>query len=286
MEEQEIRSSISRRRVLKRAGAGAVIVWSAPVLTSLGAAHAQNGTPPPNGDPNGDTGSITGQVTDATTGDPIAGAVVSADTGQSDTTGSDGLYELTNVPAGDRMVTASATGYTSASSTVTVPAGGTAVENFSLSPSGDVTAVLTWNTVVSDLDLHMSGPDGSGGRFHVNWQDTAHSDYVTLDRDDVDGEGPETIRVTVSPSNGGQWVAGSYHVWVHSFSEEDFDLSDAVVRLNDQSTQRGEFEAANATGDSEQDIWLVVHFDLDSAGVMSNVLSQQTFTAGDDDSVF
>lgn len=43
--EEEVRNPVSRRRILKRAGVGAAIVWSAPVLTSLGAAHAQNGTP-------------------------------------------------------------------------------------------------------------------------------------------------------------------------------------------------------------------------------------------------
>lgn len=49
MEEEEVKSSISRRRIMKRAGVGAAIVWSAPVLSSLGsAAHAQ--TPPPDGE--------------------------------------------------------------------------------------------------------------------------------------------------------------------------------------------------------------------------------------------
>jgi hypothetical protein len=33
--EEEVGSSVSRRRVLKRAGVGAAIVWSAPALTSL-----------------------------------------------------------------------------------------------------------------------------------------------------------------------------------------------------------------------------------------------------------
>ena len=56
MEEEEVRNqeevgnSLSRRRVLKRAGVGAAVVWSAPVLTSLATpAHAQGASPQPGG---------------------------------------------------------------------------------------------------------------------------------------------------------------------------------------------------------------------------------------------
>lgn len=52
MDEEEVRNSVSRRRMLKRAGVGAAIVWSAPVLTSLATpAHAETpvctSCPPP-----------------------------------------------------------------------------------------------------------------------------------------------------------------------------------------------------------------------------------------------
>lgn len=63
-------------------------------------------------------GSLSGIVKDAQTAAGIAGAAVSADTGQSTTTNGSGAYLLTNVPTGNRTVTASATGYASQ----TVPA--------------------------------------------------------------------------------------------------------------------------------------------------------------------
>lgn len=44
------------------------------------------------------TGTITGTVTHSSTGDPIAGAAVSADTSESATTDADGIYILNNLP--------------------------------------------------------------------------------------------------------------------------------------------------------------------------------------------
>ncbi len=78
-------------------------------------------------------GSIVGTVT-ASMGGAIVGATVSADTGQSTTTDGNGAYTLTSVPAGSRMVTASATGYSSSSQPVTVNSGETSTANFILSP--------------------------------------------------------------------------------------------------------------------------------------------------------
>jgi len=85
------------------------------VLNLLGVQMA-SGTPlpPP------DTGSISGTVTQAVGGAAIDGATVSADTGQSTTTNGSGDYTLSNVPVGTRTVTASATGFVSDSTDVTV----------------------------------------------------------------------------------------------------------------------------------------------------------------------
>lgn len=81
------------------------------------------------------TGTVTGTVTSAATGAEIAGATVSTDTAQSTTTSSTGTYTLTGVPTGNRTVTASATGYVSASQVVSVTSGGTTMANFALTPT-------------------------------------------------------------------------------------------------------------------------------------------------------
>ncbi|MGH2746791.1 MAG: hypothetical protein ACRDKB_02555 [Actinomycetota bacterium] len=73
-DDKEVRNSVSRRGVLKRAGVGAAIVWSAPVLTSLASpAYAQGGTPPSGPGPSDCTIGrdwTCGQVIEECTGDP------------------------------------------------------------------------------------------------------------------------------------------------------------------------------------------------------------------------
>ena len=83
--------------------------------------------------PSGGTGTIKGTVTD-NNGSKLGGVLVSTDTGQSALTNRGGKYSVQNVPAGDRTVTASKTGFTPAVDTATVNAGSTTTANFSLSP--------------------------------------------------------------------------------------------------------------------------------------------------------
>lgn len=80
------------------------------------------------------TGAIAGVVTDSSTSNPIAGASVSADTGQSDTTDGFGNYSLNNVPTGSRSVTASANGYVGNSASTFVTDGATSTVVFDLDP--------------------------------------------------------------------------------------------------------------------------------------------------------
>jgi len=80
-------------------------------------------------------GSITGKVTNAVGGTSIAGATVLVeDTGQSAITAADGTYTITDVPTGDRSVTASADGFESQPKMVPVNEGQTTTANFALNP--------------------------------------------------------------------------------------------------------------------------------------------------------
>jgi hypothetical protein len=73
---EEVRDSISRRRIIKRASVGAAVVWSAPVLTSLATpAYAQDGGRTPAGQPCGPN------APDWECGDPIVECGVPADSG-------------------------------------------------------------------------------------------------------------------------------------------------------------------------------------------------------------
>jgi uncharacterized membrane protein len=90
-------------------------------------------------------GSITGSVTDAEDGLPIAGATVS-DGARTTTTDVAGGYTIADVPPGTCQVTASKSGYESASSTATVVSGDDALADFSLtevSDTGSITGRVT-----------------------------------------------------------------------------------------------------------------------------------------------
>ncbi len=94
-------------------------------------------------------GSIAGTVTAASSGAALSGATVTDGT-RTATTDAAGSYTLSNVPAGTYVVTASRSGYTSASQSVAVVSGTTAVANFALATatttgtiSGRVTNVST-----------------------------------------------------------------------------------------------------------------------------------------------
>lgn len=76
------------------------------------------------------SGDLAGTVTDAATGDPVAGASVTV-AGHAATTDAAGHYDLT-LPAASYQATAADYGYDSSTSSVTVPAGGTATADFAL----------------------------------------------------------------------------------------------------------------------------------------------------------
>ncbi|MBS1913413.1 MAG: carboxypeptidase regulatory-like domain-containing protein [Bacteroidetes bacterium] len=85
-----------------------------------------------------DTASITGHVTDAVTGAPVASANVQLDgAAPGVTTDSHGAYTITPVSAGTHTVTASHAGYSPASGTTTVAAGGSSTLDLVLHPESD-----------------------------------------------------------------------------------------------------------------------------------------------------
>jgi hypothetical protein len=72
------------------------------------------------------TGTLRGVVSDYGNGQPISGATITASSVVAQS-GSDGSYQISNVPAGSMTVAVSASGYGTASATASIPAGGVAV---------------------------------------------------------------------------------------------------------------------------------------------------------------
>lgn len=105
-------------------------------------------------------GSISGTVTNLS-GDPIEGATVATDTGQSAQSAADGTYTISDVPVGERSVTASATGCQPQTQTAGVIESATTNLDFSL------IAVPTPSTVtVTSIGYTTEG--GKDGKKHLN----------------------------------------------------------------------------------------------------------------------
>lgn len=92
-----------------------------------------------------------------------------------------------------------------------------------------VRIVLTWYTK-QDLDSHLTGPTGSGGRFHTWYADKIYSDSVTsasLDVDNTVAYGPETTTISLR-------TAGVYRFSVHDYTNLAATTSSALSRSGAQ----------------------------------------------------
>lgn len=122
-------------------------------------------------------------------------------------------------------------------------------------PSGQTRIVLTWGAEPRDLDSHLTGPNGSGGRFHVYYSSRRSSvgttTAVELDVDDTSGFGPETITIH-------QQFTGSYCFSVNLFDGAgSLGTSGAQVRVFRGSQQVATFTVPNTTNR----VWTVFRLD-------------------------
>lgn len=261
---------VSRREAMKtalKAGAyAAPVILAATVPTSVSAQVS------------GPTGTLTGTVSNASNGQPIAGATVAVG-GVSAVTNASGVYTIANAPAGTRTVQTSASGFTTRTDTVNIVAGSSTTFSTALVPTSvgtGVSTVLTWGAQPSDLDSHLVGPNGSGGRFHCYYGNTNPVPFVSLDVDDTSAFGPETI--TVSQVSG-SFVAGTYNYYIHNYSgSPEFNVSNAVVTVFSSGAQVAQYQVGGASGSPTSDYWSVFGFTLTASGAGSSITPVQQFT--------
>jgi hypothetical protein len=154
-------------------------------------------------------GHIAGTAEDAATGDPLEGVQVSAG-GYSDVTDANGHYNITNVPTGTHIVTASKSGFqTSTETDVNVIARQTTTLDFvltTLPTTGTVTGTVT--------DANGTPTEG------VNVTISGHSDIT-------DGNGQYTIADV---------PAGTYTVTASKDGYETYSNSNVVVTAGQTTT--------------------------------------------------
>ncbi len=228
-------------------------------------------------------GTVSGKIINALTGANISGAAIKLYSGinsnpgataiASGTTDSLGAYSIANVPTGNYTAEVSATGYSTAFFTITSIGGTTrSDQNYTLTPAvpaGQTRIVLTWGASPSDLDSHLTGPNGTG-RFHVYYA-ARTATGANLDRDDVGSFGPETATITSQ-------VSGVYRYSVHDFTNSDLTSSSALagssakVQVLRGSTVVAEF---NVPGNQAGTLWTVFEMNGDTITPI-NTLSYNT----------
>lgn len=190
-------------------------------------------------------GSISGVIRDAITGLGVGGLSLKVRKGINVTSGSivrtavtssDGSYFISNLEAGNYTIEISGSGYNTNYFTVTCIGGRlNPNQDATVSPimqPGETRIVLTWGASPDDLDSHFVGPLPSGGKFHMFFRykgdNSPWPGIVKLDRDDVDGYGPETTTLYVQ-------TTGTYKFFVHDYTNRNssysFSLSNSGAQV-------------------------------------------------------
>ena len=105
------------------------------------------------------------------------------------------------------------------------------IYNFSMSPipePGEIRMVLNWGENPSDLDSHLKTPQINGQGYHIMYSNRGSSEsipFVTLDVDDTNGYGPETITIK-------QAYDGTYLYYIYKYSSNGtFSESGASIQI-------------------------------------------------------
>jgi len=243
-------------------------------------------------------GTISGTISDAVSGSALSGVSLSVRSGLGVTSGStigitatsasNGTYTLSIMNAGGYTVQVSKTGYINSYFNANV-CGNLTSQDASVSEnlsSGTMRIILQWGATASSglttVDSHLTGPDNTSGRFHIYWPNGKReffyytndqtcagctsiqkSDNVSLDKDDYNAPGTETITI---PS--GSWRSGTYRYSAHDYtnrtstSTTKFSESGTTVKVYYNGTETT-YNVPNSAGN----LWTVFTIDGSSKTV-------------------
>ena len=156
--------------------------------------------------------------------------------------------------------------------------------------------VLSWPTgsTAVDLDSHITGPDNASGRFHVFYDSkkkfyyakndytcsgcsaSQMSDNVTLDRDEEEAPGTETVSITAVRS-------GNYSYSVHDFLNKDEtsirklgrSRASVTIYYNELSNNKTVYNVQKGGGN----LWTVFTFTTSGGLTEVGTMSYQTTPA-------
>ena len=137
--------------------------------------------------------------------------------------------------------------------------------------------VLTWGSTPRDLDSHMVGPDGAGGKFHEYFPERNDGSDTDLDVDDTSSYGPETITIY-------QEHDGTYIYAVHDYTNKGSSSSTALANSGAQvKVYRGSqlLMTYNVPTNQDGTLWTVFSYDSTTQRITTiNDMSYES-SAGD-----
>jgi uncharacterized protein YfaP (DUF2135 family) len=225
------------------------------------------------------------QVTNAVLGAaaPLAGATVTIG-GQTATTNSLGVANLSNLPSGATSVGVVSPGYVSASQIAALSCTAVNTIAVALSPatgttggltSGQFRVILTWGQNPGDLDSHLTGPNtgvaSDTNRWHLYFGNKTAGGICGLDVDDTSSYGPETVTCPSTGSTGTALLPGVYRYSVHHYSgSNNIGSSGASVRLEfANGTVYTYTPPTTAAYTTSKDVWTVFELTVNANGTIS-----------------
>lgn len=199
-------------------------------------------------------GVFTLRFADAEDDKPVNNAKISINNIGTYTTNVEGLVQFPLQEDGRYYFSFEKDGYIPADLSFEVVAGMIYFNRFSVSKKmdlGQIRIVLDWSNNPSDLDLHLE----KVGHYHIAYHHKRVADdrSARLDRDDIDGNGPETITITDVDDN------ATYNCYVHDFSNRDNTaskkLSKSKARISVYNDNRLEFYLDIPTNKEEGTRW-------------------------------
>lgn len=163
-----------------------------------------------------ETDQLTLRFNHAISGNPIKDAIIKINGKQTGKTDYEGKIRFDRLKDGKHSVQVLKDGINSDILSFQVAAGTIFQNSISVSPvlkPKTMRIILDWNSTPKDLDAHLIKKDD----FHISYRNmkSVGGGIGQLDRDDMDGNGPETITLYGIKNN------GEYHYFVHNYSHRD-----------------------------------------------------------------
>lgn len=200
---------------------------------------------------------------DSQSGDPISDATVKIEDIGEYTSDEEGKIRFPNQPDGYLHVTFQKEGYITCKFDVEIVADMIFFNRFSVSPKMDIGSmriVLDWEESPADLDAHMVKENA----YHISYRHTQVLSDGTgqLDRDDMDGYGPETITITDIDDN------ANYEYYVHNYTDRytttsnKLSQSKATVKVFANNEFLGAIEIVRGVG-TEWSVFKIVNGEIE-----------------------